>query len=100
MGGNDLGPEPTGWELMRGLDEVKKSIEKIGERVVPLELYNADKQGNAERHQRAEARLTELEKGNVETDKLRRQQRLTISLAILAPILSAALALLVKVVVP
>jgi hypothetical protein len=34
------GPEPSGWELMRGLDEVKRSVEQIGGRVVSIDLFN------------------------------------------------------------
>lgn len=96
---NQLGPEPTGWELMRGLDGVRKEIEKIGSRVVPLDVYAADRKGADERFQRAEARLrdVEVEKAEskrqqeanaAEAEKLRRQQRFAIALALVSPLLA------------
>lgn len=82
------GPEPTGWELLRGLQELKQEVGKIGEKVVPLDVYNADKQGTAERFVRVEARVSGIETNSVEAEKLKRQQRLTISLAIASPFLA------------
>lgn len=92
------GPEPTGWELLRGLENLSKEVAKVGDRVVPLDVYNADKIGNSERHGRSEARIGSLEANGIEQDKLRRSQRLTISLAIVGPILSFALGYLSQVI--
>ena len=96
----EQGPEPTGWELMRRLDDLQRAIDKVGDRVVPLGVYESDQRGNAERHARSEARLKLLEETGVEGEKLRRQTRLTVALAIVSPILSAGLAYLMGVIRP
>lgn len=85
---DDLGPEPTGWELMRGLTEVKALIKDQGKSYVDQGVYNSDARGNDERHVRAEARLAELEKNAQDADKLKRSQRLTITLAFAVPIVT------------
>lgn len=48
---------------------------------VSAELYNADKLGNSERHQRAEDRIRDLEQEATEREKQARTTRLSISLA-------------------
>lgn len=88
MASGDEGPEPTGWELMRGLVEVKAAVKDLGSGFVPLGVYAADAKGNDDRHERAESRLAELEKNAQEADKLKRNQRLTISLAFAVPIVT------------
>jgi len=35
------GPEPTGWELMRGLERVQQSVDALGARVVSTDLFKA-----------------------------------------------------------
>lgn len=35
------GPEPTGWELMRGLERVQQSVDALGGRVVTSDLFKA-----------------------------------------------------------
>lgn len=79
----DQGPEPTPWELMRGLQRIEASVEKLGGKVVSTDLYLADKS-------RSDARLRTLEEQTQEAEKLRRQQRLTITLAIASPVLVIA----------
>ena len=91
MGVGEAGPEPTGWELMRGLELVRGEISQIGGRVVSAEVYNADKLAAGDRMLRAEARLRDLETNAVEGEKLKRSQRLTISLAIASPVVAAVI---------
>lgn len=88
MTADNQGPEPTGWELMRGLDSLKVSVDRLGGQVLPIGVYNADKTGVDDRFKRAEARLAELEKNATEGEKLRRSNRLAISLAIASPIIT------------
>ena len=52
----DQGPEPTPWELMRGLNRVEDAIHKLGGKVVSIDLYTADQN-------RVNTRLRELETG-------------------------------------
>jgi hypothetical protein len=84
----EQGPEPTNWELMRRLDKVDESIGKLGTDFLSTAVYSADKRGNDDRHTRAESRLTELEKNAQDADKLKRSQRLTITLAFAVPIVT------------
>jgi hypothetical protein len=84
----DQGPEPTGWELLRSLDGLKAEVAKVGDRVVPLDVYNADKQGIAERFVRVESRVRDQEQNGQDAEKLKRSQKLTVSLAIASPILA------------
>lgn len=84
----DEGPEPTGWELMRGLNEVKDLLRTQAAKYVDVGVYRADTKGNDERHDRAEGRITELEKSLQDADKLKRAQALTIALAITVPIIT------------
>jgi hypothetical protein len=106
----DQGAEPTNWELLRALEsfkadvktdiaDVKTDLSLLGGRVVSVELYNSDNRGNTSRHERAEARITDIEKGSIEAEKLRRANRLTVSIAILS-IVVTALGVLIKFVVP
>ena len=88
------GPEPTGWELLRAIGGLRSDIHEISEKVVPLALYTAEKHAHEERQSRAEARLKNLEGGLIEAEKLRRQQRLTITLAIAAPVVAFTFTLL------
>ncbi|WP_022886351.1 hypothetical protein [Glaciibacter superstes] len=52
----DQGPEPTPWELMRGLKRVEDAVGAIGGKVVSVELYAADKA-------RTDSRLRDIEQG-------------------------------------
>ncbi len=92
-------PEPSGWELMRGLRDLKDEVSKIGGRVVPIDVYNADKQGTAERFVRLETRmrdreaeaLTEkkdAEKARADLDKQRRQNQFSVAIAVFVAVLS------------
>jgi hypothetical protein len=105
--GEDQRDEPTGWELMRALtsfkDDIKTDIAAVktdvallGGRVVSVDVYSADQRGNTARHERAEARIRDIENGQVEADKLRRSTRIAIAAAVLAPVLTIIGALVVK----
>lgn len=92
------GPEPTGWELLRGLNSLREEVSKVGGRVVSMEVYTADKRGVDERFGRAEERIRELETERaaavkdrdaaaVASEKQRRQNQFAIALAVVGPIL-------------
>lgn len=85
----EQGPEPTGWELLRAIRDLKTELGKVGDKVVPLGVYAADQKANDDRHVRSEERITAQEKNAVEADKLKRSQRLTISLAFATPVIAA-----------
>jgi hypothetical protein len=89
----DQGPEPTGWELLRRFDGLEREISKIGDKVVPLDVYNADKQGIAERFVRVESRVRDQ---GQDAEKLKRSQKLTVSLAIASPVLAFIFALVLR----
>lgn len=73
---------------MRGLTEVKTLINDQGKSYVNQGVYNSDSRGNNERHTRAEDRLSELEKNMQDSEKLKRSQRLNVTLAISVPIIT------------
>ena len=50
----DQGPEPTPWELMRGLNRLTDAIHQLGGKVVSVDLYTADQN-------RVTSRLKDLE---------------------------------------
>ena len=78
------------WELVvYRLDSMEKAIKELGGQVVPMNVYTADKQAAAERAGRAEAAIAELKTNALESEKLKRSQRLTISLAIASPFIAA-----------
>lgn len=80
------GAEPTPWELMRGIDRLENAVNQLGGKVVSTDVYLADKRAAEERVGRAESRLRDLEGAGQETEKLKRQQRLTITLALASPV--------------
>jgi hypothetical protein len=92
----DQGPEPTGWELLRNLQDLKADVAKIGDKVVPLDVYNADKSGIAERFLRIESRMRDQEQNGQDAEKLKRSQKLAISLAIASPVLAFIGALVLR----
>lgn len=107
MPSDDHRAEPTGWELMRALSsfkddikadiaEVKTDVALLGGRVVSVDVYRSDQRGNTLRHEHTESRIGDIEKGQVESEKLRRSQRLAIAIAVVAPIASVLGAFLVS----
>jgi hypothetical protein len=65
-------PEPNGWELLRGLQEVKESVDRVANGMV-----------TQIQHAAATARLDRLETAEAEQRKTRAQQWFAIGLAIL-----------------
>lgn len=90
----EQGPEPTGWELLRAINRIEKELAQIGEKVVSHAAYESDQRGNDERHSRTENRVKDLESTVAEADKLKRQQHLTIALAITSPLVAFVLTFL------
>ena len=82
------GPEPSNWELMRGLDRLEKTVDRLGGKVVSTEVYVADKQAADARATRGESRIRDLENQAQDAEKLKRTQRTTIILAICSPLLA------------
>lgn len=102
----EQGPEPTGWELMRGIKDLRDELRGVGARVVSTDVYLADKTASNERMARVEARQRDAEaalaeerkerladqenakRNETESARTRGTMRLTIALAIAAPIIS------------
>lgn len=92
---------------MRGLRDLKDEMSKIGGRVVPLEVYNADKQGSSERFARLETRMRDSETAAAterqaseaarrEAEKLKRQNQFVIAMAVVSMVLSVIGGLVLK----
>lgn len=107
----DSGPEPTGWELMRAIVRLENLITNSANASVQQKVYDSDRTGNDDRHARAEARIRDLETRNAneaqqrqhvaeEAEKMRRQQKLTISLAIASPFLAAIVGIIMNGLTP
>lgn len=99
------GPEPTGWELMRGLERVQQSIDSLGGKVVTQAAYDSDKVGMNERFRRIEDEIdgfhtksAERDKAEAaqraEADRMRKTMTLSVALAIAGPIITAIVGIL------
>lgn len=78
-------------ETVTGFGErFDKKLDGMIGRFVSTELYNADKTAASDRHLRAEARIRDLEQEASEREKQARAARLSVALASVAGVLSAA----------
>lgn len=48
MSVTESGPEPTGWELMRAITEVKETLKTLGQNYVPSGTYQSDQKYTAD----------------------------------------------------
>lgn len=99
------GPEPTGWELMRRLDDVKASIDSLGGKVVTQAAYDSDKKALEDRmkdmrdeidgfHTKSAERDKAEAAQRAEADRMRKTATLSIALAIAGPIITAIVGIL------
>ncbi|WP_114587730.1 hypothetical protein [Microbacterium arborescens] len=89
------GPEPTGWELMRSIESLKKSVDGWAASMVTqatLAIYEA---AQKERDARQDARLAALEAENADNRKTKAQQWFAIGLAGLGFVSSVITAIIV-----
>lgn len=103
----EIGSEPTGWELLRGLGEVKGAIDKLGGKVVSTELYAADKKAAEARNLAQDEKIAALqhaqlsvEENRKESEKLKRSQRLAIALGISSPVIAFLFGVLNRLIFP
>lgn len=62
-------PEPTGWELMRALRDLRTSVDKMTAGMVSQALFAAHQQAQKETDDRQNARIRDLETEADERDK-------------------------------
>lgn len=82
--------EPTGWELLRGIDRLGESINTVVQGMVThahLAVYQA---AQAESDKRQNERITALESSAAEQRKTRQQQWFSIGLAAFVAVLALA----------
>ena len=58
---DESGPEPTGWELMRGLRRIEESLSSLGQKVVPLDLYMRDREHTQQEMKSMAGKVAHLE---------------------------------------
>lgn len=101
------GPEPTGWELMRGLDAVREEVRALGGKVVSQAAYDSDKKGIDVRFKRLEdevdsfhTKSSERDKAEAaqrqENDRFRKNMNLSLTLAVASPIIATIIAFLFR----
>ncbi|MBF4602846.1 hypothetical protein [Curtobacterium sp. VKM Ac-2884] len=99
------GPEPTGWELMRGLDSLREEIRAIGGKVVTQDTYQADRRALDARmkdmrdeidgfHTKSAERDKAEASQRAESDRMRKTATLSIALAVAGPIITAIVGIL------
>lgn len=75
------GPEPTGWELMRSIESLKKSVDTWATSMVTQATLAIYEERQKERDARQDARIAQLESENTDQRKTKAQQWFAIGLA-------------------
>lgn len=99
------GPEPTGWELMRGLEGLRDEVRNIGGKVVTQAAYDSDKRAMEDRlkamrdeidgfHTKSSDRDRAEAAQRSENDRFRKNMNLSIALAVASPIIAAVVSFL------
>lgn len=99
------GPEPTGWELMRGLERVQQSIDSLSGKVVTQPAYDSDKRALEEWkksirdeidgfHTKSSERDKAEQAQRAEADRMRKTMTLSVALAVAGPIITAIVGIL------
>lgn len=74
-------PEPTGWELMRAMRDLRASVDKVTAGMVTQALFAAYQQAQKETDDRQNARLRQLEDDRDAERKTKAQQWFAIGLS-------------------
>lgn len=74
-------PEPSGWELMRAIRDVRTSVDKVAAGMVNQALFAAFQQAQKDTDDRQNARLKQLEDDRDAERKTKAQQWFAIGLA-------------------
>ena len=93
-------PEPTGWELMRAMRELRASVDKVTAGMVTQSLFAAFQQAQKETDERQNARIKDLETAQEEQRKERARQWFAIVMAIVSGIVSLGVALILRLGMP
>lgn len=91
-------PEPSGWELMRALRDMRDSIDKLAAGMVSQALFTASQQAQKETDDRQNARLKQVEDEIAEQGKKRAQQWFAIGSIGLTALASLAVGLVLNIV--
>lgn len=74
-------PEPTGWELMRAMRDLRASVDKVTAGMVTQALFAASQQAQKETDDRQNARIKQLEDDRDADRKTKAQQWFAIGLS-------------------
>lgn len=74
-------PEPTGWELMRAMRDLRTSVDKVTAGMVSQALFAAHQQAQKETEERQNARIKQLEDDRDAERKTKAQQWFAIGLS-------------------
>lgn len=74
-------PEPSGWELMRAMRELRASVDKVAAGMVSQALFAASQQAQKETDDRQNDRLKQLEDDREADRKTKAQQWFAIGLS-------------------
>lgn len=76
-------PEPGGWELMRSINSLRESVDKLAAGMVTQATLAIIQQAQKEKDDRQDARIKQLESENADARKVKAQQWFAIGLALL-----------------
>lgn len=93
-------PEPSGWELMRAIRDLRTSVDKVAAGMVSQALFAASQQAQKESDERQNARIKDLETAQEEQRKERARQWFAIVMAIVSGVVSLGVALILRLGMP
>lgn len=79
-------PEPNGWELLRGVNEVKKAIQDLSTGFVSQQLFAMYQAAQADADKTRDSLIQKIESDAVITRRAKAQQWFFIGLAVLTSI--------------
>lgn len=89
-------PEPSGWELMRAIESLRKSVDSAVAGMVTQATLQMYQQSQKEKDDRQDARLRQLETSQEEQRKERARQWFAIVMAIVSGVVSLGVALVLR----
>lgn len=89
-------PEPSGWELMRAIESLRKSVDSAVAGMVTQATLAIYQQAQKEKDDRQDARIKQLEADLTEQRKTKAQQWFAIALSIVGGVVSLGVALIMR----
>ena len=89
-------PEPNGWELMRSINALRESVDKLAAGMVTQATLAIYTQAQKDTDARQDARLKELESAVEESRKTKAQQWFGIGSSIFAAVLALGVGLVIN----